>query len=251
MTDILETWDHVLNFRPGIELQRQLTKKGGRVQFIEDGKGKTSTDLYSVQVNRLPKELPFDKTKKVFPGVPLRKVTAELLLFHIRTHINRIVNTKNTRFSFYGEDKFEKAQNKALWNSDNPVGALLHLDIHILRDVLAVPINIEDATVLVTQSVMSPMRSNWLFTTVYMPQNYYHPVSGNRQFGFVKNKDGTFTFFTKGADRVSGYLEFVGNAVADAVHDGQVELWTSFQRKLAKAINSNGGEAKIVKPIIN
>lgn len=251
MADMLENWDHVLNFRPGISLQRELMKEGARVQFIEDGWGKVSTDLYSVQVNRLPKELPFDLTKKVFPGVPLKKVTAKLLLSHIRNNINRFVNTRNTRFSFYGEDRFEKAHNKSLWNSNNPRGALIHLDIHVLRDLLPLGLNIEDATVVVSASQNEHVRGYWIFSTVYTPENGYHPVSGNRQFGFVRNKDGTFTFFTKGADRVTGLFQSLGNKFADVVQDGQVELWKSFQRKLTKSINSNGGDAKIVEPIIN
>jgi hypothetical protein len=59
----------------------------------------------------------------------------------------------------------------ALWNSPNPLGALISIDIPVLGDTVH-----DDGTV-----ICSGVSSNaWVFTTIRSPWDHAHPVSGNR-----------------------------------------------------------------------
>jgi len=232
MANELENWNKLLKFKPKRRLQGDLTiRTGGRVQFIEDGIGDVSFDLYPVKVTRLPVK-----------GVA-KPVSTERLLSTIRNNINEFIDTRNTMFSPFGLNKTERSINERRWHSNSPLGAILHLDINILPGSLK--LNVEDATVMVTEFTAE----HWVFSTVYTPANQYHPVCGNREFGFVMSSDSSFIFYTKGVDRVSGVFDFFANSV-DLIQDGQVDLWTSFQKKIARFVNTNGGSAKIISHTI-
>jgi hypothetical protein len=81
----------------------------------------------------------------------------------------------------------------------------------------------------------------WRFTTVNTPKSGEHPVSGHREFGFfVDNSNGDHVFYTKGADRSTGFLATAGDFIT---FTGADLLWKSFQDKLASFVNANGGIA--------
>jgi hypothetical protein len=65
-------------------------------------------------------------------------------------------------------------------------------------------------------------------------------------FGFHRAADGTVTFFTRGADRTTGFAETF--AQTDAF-GGAFTLWQSFQKKLAAYVNDHGGEAVVGRPL--
>jgi len=81
-----------------------------------------------------------------------------------------------------------------------------------------------------------------VFSTLEAPfwDDGVHPVTGNRQFGWRINNDGSLEIYTKGADRMSKWhlnlLDGLGFAGADA-------LWISFRNKVAAFVNNNGGFA--------
>jgi len=220
----INDWNDLLAFKPPRRLQGDLTiRTGGRIQFLEEGAGDVSLDIYPIKVDKLP-----DGFK-----------SPEILLSTIRKDLNEFIDTDNTRFSLYDSNEEEEETNRRLWQSETPLRTILHLDIHILRGT-TFPINMEDATVVVT----SATSSNWIFSTAYTRRNGYHPVCGNREFGFITHSDGTFTFYTKGVDRVSGLMEFTANKIDDLVLEGQMQLWESFQTKVERFVNDSKGTAK-------
>ncbi|MFO1352143.1 MAG: hypothetical protein U1F68_16255 [Gammaproteobacteria bacterium] len=88
--------------------------------------------------------------------------------------------------------------NQVLWDSTEPKGAVL---VFNLSQLLGVPF---ERGAVVVSCVDS---TSFIFSTVSihgMLKPGDHPVSGNRGFGFVKNPNGSITFFTKAADRLKG-----------------------------------------------
>ena len=59
--------------------------------------------------------------------------------------------------------------------------------------------------------------------------------------GVTTNKDGTYTFFTRGIDRTH---TFIDHAVSDDVFAGADNLWQTVMDKMVKHINTNKGRAE-------
>lgn len=97
---------------------------------------------------------------------------------------------------------------------------------------------------------MSHFSTNkWTFSTIFDPKYGMHPVSGHRDFGYTQNPNGSYTFYTRGVDRLTSIdvaalqsiTEFLfGNGVPFASADA---LWTSFVDKIREFVNDNGGSA--------
>jgi len=111
-------------------------------------------------------------------------------------------------------------------------------------DMFSSGINVDDGSVVLAEAAPD----HWLFSTLWTPDDGGHPVSGNRQFGFVPASAGEFIFYTRGADRTTSQLD---NALAATVFGAAHRLWLSFQRRLAAFVNSNGGSAGIEVPVSN
>lgn len=212
--DKLGFWDDLINFRPSRLIQSSLAVRGfGPVQRVEeDGWGDINLDFYAVNVKRLP-------------ILARRRASPEDFLSFIRLSINRFIDTSLADFAAYD------ANEAKVWKSNNPLGAVLIINISPANDGSVVT------------SLFTP--SFWMFTTIKTPYKggRWHPVSGNRQFGFIKHPDGNYYFFTKGSDRATrGW----GGVWPGLIFDGAHKLWLSFQDRLAGFVNNNGGEAKIL-----
>lgn len=140
------------------------------------------------------------------------------------------------------EDNNYNIHDTALWNSSNPLGALIHIEIPG-----------DDGTV-----ICSGFSSNtWIFTTIKAPLEWsydgIHPVAGNRKFSYYTDpNDGSITIYTRGVDRLSNVvnnetplLNFLMESYAFHKAD---KLWEDMQTKLSNYINSNGGVCSKVTP---
>lgn len=74
-------------------------------------------------------------------------------------------------------------------------------------------------------------------------------MSGNREFSYKANTNGSFTFYTKGVDRYffplprtgeNSLLAFITEKIAFAGADA---LWDSFQDRILDYVESHGGQA--------
>ena len=125
-----------------------------------------------------------------------------------------------------------------VWESDNPLGAVMRFDTFA-----------DDMGVVASKF----SNDNWIFSTIKDNLRLPlvggslgdHPVSGNRQFGFFKNPDNKFVFFTKGADRSTGKVET--SLMLLTFFAGEI-MWLSFQLGIKKLVESKGGKANILRP---
>lgn len=149
---------------------------------------------------------------------------------HIRTNINDYIDTRISRFEFYPGLYGEEAR----WNSGNPLGTVFSIQ---LTPFLPGTFDIDEDDSVITTGFSN---SHWIFSTLYTSADGYHPVSGNRLFGFTNNGDGTYTFFTRGVDRLSTKMDDWGNTLLnDFAFNSADNLWTSFQEKITADFTSN------------
>ncbi len=211
----LSAWQDLISFRPPLSVQRSLVRSYApdwSVHRIEDARGDINLDFYPVRVNRLP----------IVSG---RRLTAEQLLGTLRLNIDRFIDTRYASFRPYNA-----AANRR-WRSSSPLGSVIHIDMRTAGGY----VNPDDGSVVCSR--FAP--DHWVFSTIWTPADFGHPVSGNRQFGFLR-QDGEYIFYTRGADRTTGRLD---SAMSGTVFGKADALWRSLQRGLANFVNSNGGTA--------
>jgi hypothetical protein len=162
-----------------------------------------------------------------------QQFTPESLLDYFRRNINDFV--EGSTFGPYCETQSLCTQETALWNSNNPTGAIVYIDIPG-----------DDGAVICSEYTPS----YWYFMTLEAPGAGNHPVSGTRQFGFEPSEGGGYNFFVRGVDRFdsnimenAAYARFVGNPF-----QGADDLWESFQEGLSNFVNSNQGASIIPNP---
>ena len=222
----LEKWKEVGGFKPSslvmdkINIMKQnkpwYFPSSFDIQTLEDAAGTiVNMDYFPVKVNSLPNNM-----------------TPEQFLSHIRLNINSFINTDLSSFSTEKQVNtgFDETAN---WQSDNPVGSVIHIDIPI-----------DQGSVIVTYND----NSKWRFSTIKTPSDALHPVSGTREFGFKQALDGSYTFYTRGVDRITTRLnELIGER---KTFDGADGLWKSFQEKIFQYVQNNGGAALKLEPVI-
>lgn len=131
-------------------------------------------------------------------------------------------------------------QETALWSSNDPLGALIYIDIPG-----------DDGVVVCTEFE----HDYWYFQTMNAPAAGNHPVSGTRQFGYELNTDGSYNFFVRGVDRFDSF--FIGSITTILTQhnafQGADELWIAFQNNINAFVNNplNGGESTIIPPVTN
>lgn len=184
-------------------------------------------DYFPITINKMPK-------------INGQVLTPDQFLEYIRKDINKFVDTEYSKFEPY---RYSGVDDTNLWNSSNPKNAIVSIDIK----------GPDNASVIVSNY----SKTGWTFTTIYEPMYGEHPVSGNRDFGYVDNGNGSFTFYTRGVDRLTtadaailGEVSefFTGKAYPFQQADA---LWTSFQKITTDFVNKNGGNAGIAQQEIH
>jgi hypothetical protein len=217
-------WQDLISLRPPVSVQQKiLKKKWGADWFfhrIEKGVGPVNLDYYPVQVSRLPPNF----------------ASADLFLRHIRLNINDFIDTRLTKFSAYNKD-----ENK-LWLSNNPLGAILHLNFYVR--LVGVSANVDEGAV-----VVSDYKPNyWRVSTIWTAMEGGHPISGNREWGYCSTQGGGYIFYTKAADRLTRTWALPAK---DMAYAAQHRLWVSFQQGILNYVNRNGGQAQVLTPTAN
>jgi hypothetical protein len=226
----------------------------GVVQFqrISDGTGPINLDYYSVTFRRHPSQ----STTAFFQ--------------RLRRRFNVFVQGQNKENEFmpYGDDRGTgdplARRNLALWESQNPKGAVMSFALATYPPILAAATAraaLRRAYVVLEQGdVVATCTSDtdFVFSTVTTVRNDRHPVNGNRGFGLVDNGNGTWTFYTKGADRetklyfgglAARAMEFnLGRAksLREALQDEETvyrlghQFWLGFFEKMMDDLNQQG-----------
>jgi len=196
------------------------------IQYLNDAGGTiVNMDYFAVNITTLPNN---PTTGQQF--------TANEFLDYFRRNINDFVD--GTTFEPYCEISAICQQETDLWNSNNPLGSIIKLDI---------PIN--DGVVVCAEYT----NEYWRFMTMEAPFDNSHPVSGTRQFGIEQNTNGSHNIYVRGVDRFTSNLqENVSYAISlGNPFFGADNLWESFQEKTKNFVNQNDGGSTTVTPVHN
>lgn len=199
------------------------------IQYLDHANGAAiNLDYFPVTISALP-----------INPVTGQQFTPTQFLNYIRLNINSFVNTNICSFS---PTTLNTGYNESqIWNSSNPLGAIIHLNI---------PQPAGDGSVICSEA----NSNHWIFTTIEVPFNPLnnnadgiHPVSGNREFGLIQNTNGSFTFYTRGVDRITdGFESLIGenaNIAMGSPFDNPDMLWNSLKTKVYDFVQNNSGSA--------
>lgn len=223
--ELIDTWSDLANMEYEDAIYEALKDNGSTafIQDINDAAGKdVNLDYFSVQIDRLPNGM--NQT--------------ELFNF-FRQNINRFIDTATSNFEPFDPQR---------WLSDNFEGEIVHIDMNNSLEILRMKAtyNPDDGSVIVTKQE----ENRWIFTTIFIAGDSFHPVSGNREFGININSDGSFTFYTAGVDRTTTIIDAEANHWLNAVFGGADALWNSLVDRMDNFINfSEGGESSRNQPI--
>lgn len=235
----LTKWKTLAQHKPNADVMQKLKQLDDKflvgdagLQTIADGSGSVvNMDYFPVTVKTLPKN---PATNQTF--------TAPEFLNHIRKNINSFLDTDLSEFT---PSTLTGINEEALWNSSNPVGTIMHIEIGG---------GAGDGSVVC--SFYS--ESKWIFSTIEVPFDWItsgwdgqHPVSGNREFGYTQNPDGSYTFYTRGADRITDPIDAViAENLMDAFENPDA-LWNSFKNGIYNFVQNNSGQAVAPKTTDN
>jgi hypothetical protein len=213
-------WTDVINVRPSATVQLELKMQGRFAQPLEHAyrhtyvipqtgetvvtETKVSLDYYGVRVDQLPTG---------FSG-------PEDLMRYLRANFNEILIDQDIcRFT---------PSDSVLW-ADLIVGTVLSIDFGASKSGSVV--------------VSAADQAGFVVNTIYDETDGYHPLGGVRRWGFSENQDGSFTFFTKAADRPYKEPYHMARHLGFArAHS----LWQGYQRRLADFVVRGGGIAQIL-----
>lgn len=226
----VEKWLSLVQFSPPQSVKNKINSLDEsnfgdyNIQYITHAKGAIANmDYFPVEISVLPTN----------PSTG-QQYTPSQFLHHIRKNLNSFVDTSLCSFSPSQITGYNESQ---IWNSDNPVGAIIHININASAG---------DGSVICSESTTS----KWKFTTIEVPWDLsdgydgIHPVSGTREFGLIQNPNGSYTFYTRGVDRITDGFEstLAENSTMwmDAFEEADA-LWNSLRSKVHNYVQMNNG----------
>jgi hypothetical protein len=218
-------WEGLISFRPDTRVQSALKDRfalpGMRdaMHHLEDANGDINLDFYAVRVSTLPE-------------IGGRRATPEELLEHIRVNLNSFVDSRLAAFSPY-----EEPVDGTPWRGGTP-GAVMHIDMRMGGENW----NPDDGAVVLAEKAPD----HWTFSTLWTPGDQSHPVSGNRRWGFFREDNGGYVFYSRGADRVTLVVDLAVDTVIFSAADW---LWKSFQEKVYQFVNAHSGAATVLPSV--
>ncbi len=224
--DNINPWKDLLNFKaPKNVWEKTKERIGGNtiltftpnaIQTIDYGNSTgTNFDYYSVLITKLPE------------GIK----NGEELFDHLRLGLGSLMDYKTT-FAAYNSKESE------IWNSKNPLGSVMSFDAYFT----SLHLNWDDASVMTSSFYKGNGGGYWTFTTLMTRGDGEHPIAGTRQFGLTDNKNGTYTFYTRGVDRGYGLALIAGE---ETIFKSAEETWSTVMNKAFVKINSEKGSALI------
>jgi hypothetical protein len=198
--------------------QKNVQDQGGWYPQIKDsGVGDINMDNYELNINNLP----------INPATGQR-YTPQGFFNYVRMNLFNFIHAGPATLEPYS------AADETKWRSYNPVGAALSFQS-----------TFDDMTVVCTEYVLNSTDMTWTFTTMRSPNDLGHPVSGHRQFGFKTNADGSYTFYTKGVDRLATWADYsVNEAGGDFVFNQGDQLWKAMIENLQDDIEEKEGSVE-------
>ncbi|MGB3181719.1 MAG: hypothetical protein WBB45_10035 [Cyclobacteriaceae bacterium] len=193
------------------------------IQYLDDANGTiVNLDYWPVKIQSLPKKA---------SGI---RYTPKEFIDYFRKNLNEFV--VGEPFEPYSElSDSLRIQENTLWYSDDPIGALVKIDI--------AP---NDGVVICSEKE----NYSWKFMTLEAPIDMNHPVSGTREFGIIENEDNTYTLYTRGVDRFTSNsqenIAFMIDLVTTGFpspFQGADDFWKPLQMGVVNFVKDNGGQA--------
>ncbi len=228
----IEFWSDLASFVPDITVKSRIQSEGEdwSIQDINHASGaRVNLDYFSVKINNFG-DIDNDGNTD----------TPQEFFEYWRKNFNDFVDTDISEFNYY-----ETPHDQDLWQSNNPLTTIINIDIQT-------PFGGDDGAVICSDYCYCT-ESHWIFTTLKGPWGSsqenpgWHPVSGNRQFGYKINSDGTYTVYVKGADRTSNPRTSL--LWGQPAYWGGDNLWESLQDKMVEKINESDGNAQAIQAV--
>ncbi len=222
----LDKWREVIDYDFPYEvmdriddINNQIGFNGFDLQLIEFADGaKVNMDYYPITISNFPIN---PNTGQAF--------TPQSFFQLMRKSLNSFLSGTPTSFSAYNSTELAK------WNSNTYLSSIMRFDIQV-NDWMT-----QDGSVICVEQ--HPQR--WKFATMRTPQDFDHPVSGVREFGYYQDVNGNYVYYTRGVDRVQNDIqEWIGNVdgLQQQFEEADV-LWNKFQDNMVDFVNDFGGNA--------
>jgi hypothetical protein len=162
------------------------------------------------------------------------RLTAEQLFDYFRRNKNQFIDTNIASFKAYNDGILNENDR---WNSSNPLGAILHLNM------------INDGSVIVSNYWSTPDSARYIVSTLRSPLDGIHPVSGNRVWGITPDyNNGGYNFFTTAVDRITNPFMDLFNDLGEMTplpsgFEQADDLWRSMQNGMINFVTTHGGSA--------
>jgi hypothetical protein len=233
-------WKDLVEMVPHVEAKGIVS-----VQTVKGGTGdKINLDFYSVTFQKDKNRSLADFFKRLRLRFP-EFTHGEPSMFGY-SNSNWLLPYRDTSQS--GDNILQK--NDTLWRADDPKGAVMSfaLSTQNYKPALALVATTGGHTIAVVQkhgdvAVTCSSPTDFVFSTLQTENGGKHPVSGNRGFGIRDNNDGTWTFYSKGSDRLSdsklNYVKTVPSG-EDAIFMAGHDFWLQFFANLQDFLNMNG-----------
>ena len=222
-TSTYDEWSDLASFVPSGQALSRITNSNGTwdIQFLDDASGtRINLDRFGVRV----KELPFKN------GSNGLRMSPKEMFDYFRKNISDFA----PKFKPYSNP-----YDTNLWASDNPLGAVMEIEMFSPGGF-----DLVDGDVLTSQYD----DCCWIFTTLTGSPVFYgsgfHPVSGNRQFGF-NYQNGVFEIYTKGADRATKWFHGLQEGELAYGKGKGKEFWNLMQKNLQEYILQKGGQMDV------
>jgi hypothetical protein len=264
----IDLWKDVFLHKVPASMQQALASRGLRVQDFAFSDNPTlilsspiNLDLYQVKITQMPKKADGSD------------MSQRELLKSVRLNMSDVISTANFFSNPFSRDfwpllikavgalftpmglvadvsapvlaavtgtttfKPFEDQDKTLFESDNPLGAVMQFDSAA-----------DDMGVVLSDFAAD----HWIFSTVrdsrlpFFGDVGTHPVSGNRKWTIQQDPAGSVIVSNKAADRASGRVE---TGVGDLLFLGGHVIWLCWQAGVKQLVEDAGGSAEIVKPI--
>lgn len=221
----IAAWAPLITFRPPPSLVTSLAARDITIPPLSSAWGALNLDYYPVRISKMP-------------TIDGQQMDAAGFLEHVRLHFNKLLDTRNSHFL-----PLDNAIDKPVWESADPVGAVIDINVKVIP--LAVLPQWEP---YVDHSLVVCTRhdeQHWVFSAAQgsWSDGAGHPVTGNRMWA-IKPIGDEFVFYTMGADRATGPVDWAANAL-DLVWYGADELWKSLQRGIESFVTVHKGKAYI------
>jgi hypothetical protein len=212
-------WDDLINFEVvGWAEHRINSNDHWELLDIEDARSPTvNLDRFSVFIEKMP----------IING---ERMTEQDFFNYFRLNINDFTGGTTFTPSDYSGDDINDSE---LWNSIYPFGSILHIDMLQVGNMTTV-----DGDVLCSQYNCC----SWIFSTLRTGTELFdsgwHPVSGNRQFGFTTQSEQT-ELYTRAADRITvWWVNLIG---PKKTFDDGAAVWRTMQNQVIDFVERNGG----------